>query len=208
MHPCAHHALACGGGGDRTIRALRNVFHHLCQAAGLRPELEKPGLLRTRPMVGIVEEDGRRRDGPRGADGRWAADVFIPCWRSGRPTALDFVVASGLRVGALTLSAEDVSSAVEAYAARKRAYLDTAARCDETGTAFAPMVVEASGGGWGADTRSSLRDLSRIALLTGDSAACNEQLAQSLFITPHRANGPSPAGLPCHPLASLLCKRR
>ena len=48
MDPCGDHALACGGGGDRATRhnALRKVFYHLCQAAGLRPELEEPGLLR------------------------------------------------------------------------------------------------------------------------------------------------------------------
>ncbi len=137
-----------------------------------------------------MDEDGRRRDGPRGAEGRRPADVFVPCWRSGRPAALDFAVSSGLRVGALTLSAEDGSSNVESYAAWKRAYLHTAEHCNETGIEFVPMVVEASGGGWGADARSALRDLSRAASqLTGDSAACKaEQFAQSLSITLHRAN--------------------
>ena len=47
----------------------------------------------------------------------------------------------------------DGSAAAEAHAHRKRSHLDTAAHCDEEGLDFLPMVVEASGGGWGSDAR-------------------------------------------------------
>eukprot|EP00660_Eupelagonema_oceanica_P019327 gene19327-biopygen20047 len=49
----ADHALVCSGGGDRTVRhnLLRNAAFRVAHAAGLRPELEKPGLLRPRPCV-------------------------------------------------------------------------------------------------------------------------------------------------------------
>eukprot|EP00662_Eupelagonemidae_sp_cell21_P057239 gene57239-biopygen50387 len=114
---CGDHALACGGGGDRTLRhnALRNLTYHYCNAAGLRPELEKPGLLRPRLLEGVAEEDGQQRGGARGPDGRRPADVYLPCWRVGRPAALDFAVTSGLRIGAVGESAADGSAATTLY---------------------------------------------------------------------------------------------
>ena len=47
------HALVCPCGGDRTKRhnLLRNQVYHFAASAGLNPELEKPGLLRTRQRV-------------------------------------------------------------------------------------------------------------------------------------------------------------
>eukprot|EP00662_Eupelagonemidae_sp_cell21_P057207 gene57207-biopygen54057 len=77
------HALVCCAGGDRTVRhnLLRNAAFRIAAAAGLRPELEKPGLLRPRPQQGSLEEDGRRTEGSRGADGRRPADVFLPSFQ-------------------------------------------------------------------------------------------------------------------------------
>eukprot|EP00662_Eupelagonemidae_sp_cell21_P057198 gene57198-biopygen1283 len=107
--------------------------------------------LGTRLLEGVAEEDGQQRGGARGPDGRRPADVYLPCWRVGRPAALDFAVTSGLRIGAVGESAADGSAATTLYAARKRAFLDTDAHCAEQGLEFIPMVVEASGGGWGSD---------------------------------------------------------
>ena len=41
------HALLCAAGGDRTIRhhAMRNLFAHLCDGAGLRADLEPEHVL-------------------------------------------------------------------------------------------------------------------------------------------------------------------
>eukprot|EP00660_Eupelagonema_oceanica_P019071 gene19071-biopygen36140 len=147
------HALACSGGGDRTVRhnALRDHCFRLCRSAGCRPEVEKPGLLRLRPLLGPVEEDGKRCGGSRGAEGRRPADVFLPAWSLGKPACLDFAVTSGLSMGALHASAQDGAAATTEYAARKRAFLETASHCTDEGLDFIPMIVEASGGGWGAD---------------------------------------------------------
>eukprot|EP00660_Eupelagonema_oceanica_P019655 gene19655-biopygen17802 len=71
--------------GDRTTRHnfLRNTAFRLAHAAGLRPELEKPGLLRPRPCIGALEEDGCTLLGSRGAAARRPADVFLPSFRLG-----------------------------------------------------------------------------------------------------------------------------
>ena len=147
-------------------------------------------------MVDAVEEDGRRRDGVRGADGRRPADVYLPCWRVGRPVALDFAASSGLRVGSLGRSAiPDAgqlysTAAAEDYAGRKRAFLNTEVHCNEEGFDFVAMVVEASGGGWTADARRVWYEIARTAArLTGDLVASKlEQYHQALPIPLHRAN--------------------
>jgi hypothetical protein len=117
----------------------------LCHSAGLRPELGKPGLLRSR-LVGTAEEDGKSRGGSQGPDGRRPADVYLPSWRVGNPAALDFAVTSGLRIRSLNESALDGNSPTTLYAARKRSFLDTDAHCRDEGIEFIPMSIEASGG--------------------------------------------------------------
>ena len=66
----------------------------------------------------------------------------------------------------------------------------TAAHCDEQGLDFIPMIVEASGGGWGAEARAVWHELSRAASrLTGDPPGIkSEQFLQLLSVTLHRAN--------------------
>eukprot|EP00660_Eupelagonema_oceanica_P019540 gene19540-biopygen43962 len=155
------HALVCACGGDRTTRhnLLRDAAARIAHAAGLRPEVEKPGLLRPRPCIGAVQEDGRRSEGPRGAAGRRPADLFFPSSRLGSRAAVDFAVTSGLKSGSLFTTADDGSSAAKAYEARKCAYLDTAAHCKEEGICFIPMIIEASGGAWGPAARTVWSEL-------------------------------------------------
>ena len=52
------HCLTCACGGDRTKRhnLLRNEMFHLCNSSGLSPELERPGLLQQRPLIGSAYE--------------------------------------------------------------------------------------------------------------------------------------------------------
>ena len=91
------HALACCGAGDRTRRhnLIRNLVYHAASAAGLSPELEKPGLLAQRPSSGSAYENGAScRTGDNDTSFRRPADVFIPRWRSGPPAAWDFAVAA------------------------------------------------------------------------------------------------------------------
>eukprot|EP00662_Eupelagonemidae_sp_cell21_P058166 gene58166-biopygen117091 len=192
MDTFGDHALACQGGGDRTVRhnALRNICFRLCHAAGQCPEVEKVGLLKPRPTIGTVEEDGKSRGGSRGPDGRRPADVYLPRFRLGNPAALDFAVTSGLRVGFLDECAADGSAATTTYARYKRGYLDTASHCLEEGIDFIPMIMEAHGGSWGEDARNLFHELSKSAArLTGDSPPEKlEQYLQSISVTLHRAN--------------------
>eukprot|EP00663_Eupelagonemidae_sp_cell21sb_P009881 gene9881-biopygen7688 len=127
------HALVCCGGGDRTVRhnQLRNAVYHMAASAGLRPELEKPGLLRPRPELGSLDEDGSRTAGQRTAAGRRPADVFLPSFQLGCRTCLDFACTSGMRAGFTYISALDGSAAVSGYEMRKRSFLDTETQCKE-----------------------------------------------------------------------------
>ena len=100
------HCLTCACGGDRTKRhnLLRNEVYHICHSAGLHPELEKPGLLEGRPLIGASAESGSSEDQ---SANRRPADVYIPRWRRGAPAALDFAVTSGLRGDILARSPVD-----------------------------------------------------------------------------------------------------
>merc|ERR1712096_367626 len=85
-----------------------------------------------------------------------------------RREALDFAVTSGLRCGFYFESVNDGAAATIAYEARKRSFLDTAARCKE-GILFLPMIIEASGGAWGAEARKIWSRLAHsISRLTGE----------------------------------------
>ena len=169
---------------------MRSFIRSLIRSPGLRPEVEKAGLLRPRPLIGSSEEGGKRRGGSRGPEGRRPADVFLPAWRLGRPAALDFAVTSGLRIDNVPVSQQDCSLPCSRYADRKRAFLDTAAHCQEEGIDFIPMIVEASSGSWGAEARELFREMSKTAArLTGDPYSVKlEQSMQTLSVCLHRAN--------------------
>jgi hypothetical protein len=186
------HDLVCCGGGDRTKRhnLLRNQGCRLAAAAGLNPELEKPNLLRPRPQIGSLEENGTRDECPRDTSGRRPADVYAPRWYLGGPAAFDFAVTSGLRADLVSQSARDGSAATTAYEAHKRSFLDTAALCEEEGLTFIPMVMEAHGGSWGLGARRAWAQIAKAAAqLTGDPpAAIAERHLQRLSTILHREN--------------------
>ena len=89
------HCLTCSCGGDRTKRhnLLRNEIFHQCNSSGLSPELERPGLLQLRPLIGSSYESGAARD--PNVDRR-PADVQLPKWRRGMAAALENAVTSAL----------------------------------------------------------------------------------------------------------------
>ena len=126
------------GSITRRHNAIRDAFWHICHAAGLRPEVEKPGLL-----PGTLYRP---------------ADVYLPRYPGGGPAkiALDFAVVSPLqrrylvRAGAISLAA------AEAYADRKAERQECERECRARGITFIPIVVE-SFGGWGAEAQSALR---------------------------------------------------
>ena len=103
------HCLTCSCGGDRTKRhnLLRNEVFHLCNSAGLSPELERPGLLQSRPLAGSAQESGAERD-PNA--NRRPADVYLPKWRRGAPATLDLAITSCLRADMLNKTLDDGSN--------------------------------------------------------------------------------------------------
>ena len=186
------HCLVCAAGGDCTKRhnLLRNAVFHFCHGTGLAPELEKPGLLRPRPLQGALPEDGVKRDNP---EARRPADVYLPRWRRGVPMALDFAVTSGLRHSNLAASLQDGSAAARSYEDFKNTHLDTRATCIVEGFNFTPIVVEAVGGGWGPSAIKVFYELAKAkSLLSGElKNQVLSQLYQNLGIILHRENARS-----------------
>ena len=134
---------------------LRSTLAARAEAAGLSPEVEKPGLLPARPTeVGFCEAGTSAT-----AQARRPADVYIPQWGLRGPAAFDLAVASGLRGDVLAASAADGSRASAAYEARKRSHQHTEAQCDAQGLQFVPLVAEACGGGWGKTAMITWRTL-------------------------------------------------
>ena len=187
----ADHALTCACGGDRTKRhnLVRNVAVRLATSAGWRPEPEKPGLLRPRPVQGSRCEDGSEgREGGRGPEARRPADIYVPRWDLGGKAALDFAVTSGLRTDLLEQTATDGLSCLRSYEHSKNSYLDTAEHCASEGITFVPMVVEAHSGAWGPAAAKVWLKLGRaISLVSGESTAIESLRArQNLGLALHR----------------------
>jgi len=189
------HALVCGCGGDRTRRhnLLRNMVYHAASAANLHPELEKPGLLPHRPLFGSTYENGScqsEQDSDPGA--RRPADVYIPKWRSGPPAAWDFAVTSGMRLESLADSLRDPDAPMLHYEDFKCGFKDTRTLCQSQGITFIPMIMEATGGGWGRMARGVWSELAKSsALATGElesHSTCAIMLRQRLSMTLHREN--------------------
>ena len=183
------HCLSCSCGGERTRRhnLLRNQIYYACSAANLRPELERPGLLPPRPF----DEPGTDCSN-REASARRPADVYLPRWAGGPPAALDFAVTSGLNQDVIAGSAQDRETACRQYEDRKRSHMNTAAVCQQQGFTFVPMIVEAVGGGWGAEARRVFSEIAKVsAFAAGDlttDSDCGAALNQRLSMTLHREN--------------------
>jgi len=189
------HALVCSCGGDRTRRhnLLRNVVFHASDAANLRPELEKEGLLPQRPLDGGAHEDGSPcTDHNSQPQHRRPADVFIPRWRSGPPAAWDFAVTSGLRIDRLADALAGSDTVCAKYEDFKYSHQDTRSQCLAQGITFIPMVMEAVGGGWGKLARCVWSELAKSsALAMGElesNSTCAIMLRQRLSLTLHREN--------------------
>ena len=183
------HCLTCACGGDRTKRhnLIRNEVFFFCNSMGLNPELERPGILQPRPLIGVLQESGVARD-PSG--NRRPADVYLPRWRRGTPAALDFAVTSGLRSDIVNRSAEDGSQALKMYEDFKCSYLDTKTICQAEGVNFIPIICEADGGGWGPAANRVWSVLAQQkSVLTGESSSIIiSRLLQSLGLVLHREN--------------------
>ena len=188
MDPFGDHALVCPCRGDRTKRhnLLRNLTFFALGAAGLNPDLERPGLLPPRMEL----EGPHEHDQFAGSGLRRPADVFVPRWRDGFPAALDFAVTSGLRTDVVERVANSGSVAVQEYEERKRSHLNTANLCANEGFSFIPLVVEAHGGGWGLEARRAFSNLAlRASAASGNSSSeVSDKLTQRLSCLLHREN--------------------
>ena len=168
MDKFGDHCLTCSCGGDRTKRHnhLRNEAFFFINSIGLNPELERPGLLQPRPLDGTGQENGLDRNND---ENRRPADIYIPKWRQGIPTALDFAVTSGLRVDLVNKSAQQGTFPTEAYERFKCQHLETEEKCRAEGITFIPIICEADGGGWGPAANKVWGELAKTkALLTGE----------------------------------------
>eukprot|EP00660_Eupelagonema_oceanica_P019764 gene19764-biopygen9659 len=188
------HALACAGGGDRTMRhnAVRDLLVRFAQSAGHAAVAENPGLLPPRPSAGASLENGAvlAAASARPEDRR-PADVWLAAWSGGLPAAIDLAVTSGLQLGLTAQSAADGSVACARYEERKRAYLDTAKQCADASLTFVPFIVEGEGeGGLGPCARTVVASLAAAsARLTGESASVRAGLCtQALSVALQRAN--------------------
>ena len=169
------------------------MVYYGAAAAGLHPELEKPGLLPQRPLCGSVHENGSPADlSESGQSARRPADVYIPRWRSGPPAAWDFAVTSGLRLDLISGTVSDPETALTRYEDFKCSHRDTRTECQSQGFTFIPMVMEAVGGGWGKMARSVWSELAKSSALSAGEFqtehSCAIMLRQRLSMTLHREN--------------------
>jgi hypothetical protein len=99
-------------------------------------------------------------------------------------------VTSGLCTDRLMDSVRDYSSAAARYEGFKCSHLRTQDHCRADGLVFIPMVVEASGGGWGSEAAKVWSELAKtLALATGElRAITSARILRSLAIILHREN--------------------
>ena len=168
------------------------------QAAGLHPEVERPGLLPPRSDQDGLPEDARDRNGRR------PADIYLPNWGVHGPVAFDLAVTTGLRSGSLHTLLSDTDRPVTDYEAHKRSHLQTQELCSAQGIQFVPLVVE-SRGGWGPAAIKTWRTLAAAtAACSGEGlAAETKRLYETLAVALQRENAravlrrqPEPAHAP------------
>ena len=136
--------MSCMAGGDEVAlhNSLRDVVFDFCQRGRLSPEREAAGLLR-----GTSLPDGRRRP----ADVLICSSAVLPARlpdgsrQSSRRVALDFAVINAVGPAHWPTTLVENGDAAAAYADKKRAHLDTAARCAAAGIHFQPVVFTKQG---------------------------------------------------------------
>ena len=137
------HHVGCGGNGDRIFRhdSIRDAIFSAAQSAALAPRKEFPSLI-------------------PGCQNR-PADVFLPHWDRGLPSALDISVISTLQQRTVDGAANNQGYALTVCEERKMA--THAASCRAVGVSFIPLAVE-SLGGW---SDLAANTISRIGRLLG-----------------------------------------
>ena len=104
----------------------------------------------------------------------------------------DFAVTSGLRPDHLVDSIEDRERVFARYEDFKCSYKDTKAQCLAQGFSFLPMIMEATGGGWGKTARCFWSMLAKSSCLSlgelATESTCAVRLQQRLSMVLHREN--------------------
>ena len=120
------HQVGCGATADRIRRhnLLREVLFSTASSAALAPLREVPGLI-------------------AGSQSR-PADVFLPAWTNGGPTALDVTVVSPMQKALIRGAASTAGHALQHRLTQKLSKHDEA--CRREGISFVPLVVETLGG--------------------------------------------------------------
>ena len=120
------HHVGCGGNADRIFRhnSLRDAVFSAAQSAALAPRKEVPSLI-------------------PGTQNR-PADVYLPCWKRGRPAALDITVISTMQQSTIQSAAEIQGHALHVAEARK--FATHGASCQAAGISFIPLAIESLGG--------------------------------------------------------------
>lgn len=184
MDSQGRHCWSCMSGGDRTHwhHGIRDVVHSYCQRARVRPEKEAPGVL-----ADLLKPEPSRRP----------ADVLIcasavfartlpdrSLERMPAKIAFDFAVVNALGPQHWHETLGESGAAATAYAAWKRRHLQTAAKCEEAGVRFQPMVFECQGG-MTKETGAVLYSLAKaVASAEGrDADACHTELVQRLALS-------------------------
>ena len=177
----ARHPRMCAAGGDRTLRhhSVRNFIYRRAMAAGLHPELEKPGLLI--PLAPGENSRAQRLRRP--------ADLFLPAWVGGSPAALDFAVTAPQRQGTLAQAAGKALAAATDYSDQKRGHQGTADLCHAVGVTFVPMVAETTGA-WAPEAMAVLRQIAAATSTTTgrDARDILQEILQGAAVCIRRAN--------------------
>ena len=141
--PFGDHHVGCGGNGDGIHRhnSIRDAIFLAAQTAALAPRRELPSLI-------------------PGSQAR-PADIFLPSWDRGRPTALDVTVISTLQQ--LTLQGAAITPGHALAVGENRKMTMHASHCQAVGVSFVPLVIE-SLWGW---SDLAVKTISSIGRLLG-----------------------------------------
>ena len=103
---------------------------------------------------------------------------------------MDLAVTSGLREDLVHLSARDPAAALLRYEDFKCSYKDTKRTCMDEGLSFTPLILEAVGGGWGAQAHKVLAELAKTtSSMEGEPAdTCSVRAQQRISLILHREN--------------------
>ena len=159
------HQVGCGGNADRI--SLRDAVFSAAQSAALAPRKEVPPLI-------------------PGTQNR-PADVYLPCWKRGRPAALYITVISTMQKSTIRSSAENQGHAL--LIAEERIFAAHGATCQAAGISFLPLAIETLGG----LSDTTVDTISSIGRLIGQHfgiapSESSRQLFQRLAVSLWRGN--------------------